>query len=129
VPHSVVGSVGHLLPQVGTLTWQENLKELVVVQTALLVIVEKSNELCAVPNTNSKGSIVLEKGKQILWANLLQGSSIDSAESRVGTKLGVSADALAVRLNHDFCFANDVKYLFQVEFWLLAQHANGYFIK
>lgn len=39
---------------------------------------------------------------------MLEGKSIDSAESGVGAKLGVSADALTVRLNYDFCFANYV---------------------
>jgi len=116
VPNSVVGSVGYLLPQVFTFTWQEDLEKLVVVDSAFLVIVEKSDEFSAVPNTDSMGSIVFEEGKEILGADLLQGSSIDSAEGRVRTKFGVSADGLAVGLNHDFCFANYVKYLFEVEF-------------
>jgi hypothetical protein len=72
-----------------------------VAHLAVAVGIKKAKKFCAVANSSSEGTVVLQEHHNVVGANFFMGLAVDATEGGVGRECGFAAKRLSVAFNND----------------------------
>ena len=120
--HLIVRSLAHGCPEVGVVTRQQHLEEVVVVEQLVAIQVEVLDELLEVRRPQLAVAILsLELGKRVR-IDVTRALAVDSLEGRVGFEVAHGCEDLAQALDGDLLLCVVNEHLLDFELGLVAKH-------